>query len=52
MPQAAAARPAGGALAEAHAVPAAAAERCQEVPGGGGGTRPAGRRGASGHVDM
>lgn len=52
MPEAAAARPVGGAVAEANSIPAAVAEYREEMPDGGREQRPAGCSRASGHVYM
>lgn len=52
MPEAASARPAGGAVAEANSIPAVVAEHCEEVPDGGRDQRPAGYSGTSGHIYM
>lgn len=52
VPEAAAARPVGGAVAEANSIPAAVAEYREEMPDGGRERRPAGCSRASGHVYM
>lgn len=52
MPQAATARPAGGAAAEADSIPAAVTEYRKEVSDGGRAQRPGGSSRAAGHVHM
>lgn len=52
VPEAASARPAGGAVAEANSIPAVVAEYCEEVPDRGRDQRPAGYSGTSGHIYM
>lgn len=52
VPQAASAWPVGGTAAETNSIPAAVAEHCKEVSGGGREQRPAGGGRASGHFYM